>query len=362
MSQNPNHQRRPTISDVAARAGVSKGAVSRTFNGGKGMNADTMARIRSAAAQLNWTPSSAARAVGGGAANAIGLVLRREPELLELDPFFPAFLAGVQATLAPIGHASVTRFAPDEQSEWEAYRQLAGERRVDGFLLVDLRHRDPRYGWLAELGTRAVVAGTPGRACPFPHVATGDSEQVRELIRHLIAQGHRRIAHVTGPPVLRHSRRRRRLWEETMREAGLEPGPVVIGDYTTLGGVRAAQQLLEMRPRPTAIFFSNDLMAIAGLSVLAESKVRVPEEIAVAGFDDIGLASYVTPSLTSVYCDYRRLGRVATEMLLAQISGQEVSPPRAIGAELRLRRSTGDPEPPFGRQHKAVPAVSAQAR
>jgi len=344
---------------VAARAGVSKGAVSRTFNGGRGMNAVTMARIRAAAADLNWTPSSAARAVGGGAAGAVGLVLRREPELLELDPFFPAFLAGVQSTLAPLGQSAVTRFAEDNATEWEAYRQLAGERRVDGFLLVDLRHRDPRYGWLTKLGARAVVAGSPSRGCPFPHVGTGSSGEVRHLLRHLISQGHRRIAHVTGPRELRHSRRRRELWEETMRAAGMPPGPVVESDFTTAGGVRATDELLDLSPRPTAIFYSNDLMAIAGLSVLTQRNVRVPQEIAVAGFDDISLSSYVTPSLTSVHCDYRRMGRIATEMLLAQIRGDEVTQPLVVGAELRLRRSTGDPELPRKGRRRLVRAVPA---
>jgi DNA-binding LacI/PurR family transcriptional regulator len=306
------------------------------------MNAATMAQIRAAAAELNWVPSSAARAVGGGSAQAIGLVLRREPELLELDPFFPAFLAGVQATLAPLGQSAVTRFVADSGTEREAYRQLAGERRVDGFLIVDLRQRDPRYQWLAELGAPAVVAGSPSRGCPYPHLGTGSDEQVRELLRHLVSKGHRRIAHVTGPAELRHSRRRHQLWEETLHECGIEPASVVTSDFTTLGGVRATNELLDRTPRPTAIFYSNDLMAIAGLSVMAERGVRVPEDIAVAGFDDIGLASYVTPSLTSIYCDYRRMGHTATEMLLAQLRGEQIAQPAVVGAELRLRRSTGD--------------------
>ncbi len=306
------------------------------------MNADTMARIRAVAAELGWSPNSAARAVSGAAAHAVGVVLRRDPALLELDPFFSAFLAGVQAALAPIGYSVVTRFAEDNRREQEAYRQLAEERRVDGFLLVDLRYPDPRYGWLTKLGARAVVAGSPSRGCPFPHVSTGSSGEVRHLLRHLVAQGHRRIAHVTGPGELRHSRRRRELWEQSLREAGIEPGPLVEADFTAAGGVRATHALLDVSPRPTAIFYSNDLMAIAGLSVLAQRKVRVPDEVAVAGFDDIGLASYVTPTLTTVGCDYRRMGQLATELLLAQLGGQELVQPMAVGAELRLRQSTGD--------------------
>ncbi|MBA4866077.1 LacI family DNA-binding transcriptional regulator [Streptomyces sp. PSKA54] len=338
--QRSSH-RRPTISDVATRAGVSKGAVSRTFNGGKGISPGTMARIRAAAAELNWTPSTAARAVSGGPAHAVGLVLRRPAELLELDPFFPAFLAGVESALTSVGYAAVLRFVGDSHTEREGYEQLVGERRVDGFLLTDLRHRDPRFELLSRLGARAVVAGSPGRTCPFPWVSTGSAGQVRELIRHLIAQGHRTIAHVAGTPSLRHARRRRQLWQDTVIEAGLEPGPVVTGDFTTDGGARATRELLDQSPRPTAIFYANDLMAIAGLSVLAEHGVKVPDDMAVAGFDDISLASYVTPALTTVRCDYRRMGQIATHTLLAQLRNEEVAPQFTIGGELRLRRSTG---------------------
>ncbi|WP_377273607.1 LacI family DNA-binding transcriptional regulator [Peterkaempfera sp. SMS 1(5)a] len=341
--QRQDSHRRPTISDVAARAGVSKGAVSRTFNGGKGISPGTMARIRAAAAELSWTPSTAARAVRGGPAHAVGVVLRRPTELLELDPFFAAFLAGVESALTPVGYAAVLRFVADSHTERECYEQLAGERRVDGFLLTDLRHRDPRFEWLSRLGARVVVAGSPARTCPFPWVSTGSANLVRELTRHLIAQGHHTIAHVAGTPSLRHARRRRQLWEDTLVEAGLEPGPVVTGDFTTDGGARATRELLALdrASRPTAIFYANDLMAIAGLSVLAEYGVKVPDEMAVAGFDDISLASYVTPALTTVRCDYRRMGQIAAHTLLAQLRNEEVAPQLTIGGELRLRRSTG---------------------
>lgn len=337
VEQKP--QRRPTISDVAARAGVSKGAVSRTFNGGKGISGETMARIRAAAAELRWIPSSAARAVGGGPARAVGLVLQRPPELLELDPFFPAFLAGVESALADANYAAVIRFVADTRTEHDCYTELVGERRVDGFLVIELRQRDPRYDWLQKLGARAVIAGSPGRGCPYPHVSTGTSGQVRALLRHLITLGHRDIAHVTGPPSLRHARERRQLWEETLRSAGLQPRQAIVSDFTAEGGARATEELLEQRP--TAVFYGNDLMAIAGLSVLAEHGVDVPGDIAVAGFDDISLAAYVTPSLTTVRCDYRRMGRIAASMLLSQVRGEEVLQPASVGGELMIRRSTG---------------------
>lgn len=341
MTEERDARRRPTISDVAALAGVSKGAVSKTFNGGKGISPDTMARIRAAAAELSWMPSTAARAVSGGPARAVGLVMRRPAELLELDPFFPALLSGIESVLSEANYAAVLRFVNDANTERECYAELIGERRVDGFVLTDLRHRDPRFDWLTQLGAAVVVAGSPGRGCPFPSVRTGAAGEIRALVRHLIDNGHRTIAHVAGPPGLRHARRRQQLWAEAVQDGGLTPGPVVVSDFTADGGGRATRELLDHSPRPTAIFYANDLMAIAGMSVLAERGVRVPEDIAVAGFDDISLANYVTPPLTTVHCDYRRMGKVATQMLLAQLRNEEVVQQFTIGAELRLRRSTG---------------------
>lgn len=343
--------KRPTIADVAALAGVSKGAVSRALNGGKGISEPTIARIRAAALELKWSPNSAARAISGGPARAIGLVLRRPAELLEDDPFFPGFLAGVETVLSQIGYAAVVRFVNDGIAEHEAYSELAGERRVDGFLLTDLRQRDPRYGWLLAAEIPAVVAGSPPDDCPFPSVGTGSAAEVRALITHLIAQGHTSIAHVSGPMTFRHARRRAQLWSETLTSAGLTPGRLIDGEFTAGGSVLATRQLLKSADRPTAIFYSNDIMAIAGMSVIAEHGLDVPGDIAVAGFDDISLASYVVPSLTTVRCDYRRMGAIATQMLLAQVRGEDVPHVAAgIGAELRIRRSStrpvpGDPAP-----------------
>jgi DNA-binding LacI/PurR family transcriptional regulator len=333
--------KRPTISDVAALAGVSKGAVSRALNGGKGISEATIARIRAAADELEWVPSTAARAVGGGPAGAIGLVLRRPAELLEDDPFFPAFLAGVETVLSQAGFAAVVRFVSDGASERDSYLGLFRERRVDGFLLTDLRQRDPRYEWLLDAGAPAVVAGTPPGGCPFPSVGTGSSDETRALVQHLIAEGHTRIAHVSGPMTLRHARRRADIWRDCLEAAGLPPGPILDGEFSAPGAVHATRELLALPKPPTAIFYANDIMAIAGMSVIADHGLRVPDDIAVAGFDGIGLASYVVPALTTVHCDYRRMGAVATQMLLAGIRHEEVTAPAGgIGAQLIVRRSS----------------------
>lgn len=319
----PATAKRPTISDVAALAGVSKGAVSRSFNGGERISAATVARIQAAASELGWVPSAAARAINGAPAQAIGLVLRRPPELLELDPFFPAFLAGVESVLAQHANAAIIRFVDSAREERECYRKMVAERRVDGFLLSDLRRFENRYRILTELEAKAVIVGQPGPRCPFPSVDSDSDAAVRELINLLIEGGHRRIAHVMGAPELTHARHRRLLWEETLRSHGIETTLLAHGNFVAAGGATATQELLDREVPPTAIFYGNDIMAVAGLAVLRERGLRVPHDVAVVGFDDISLSGYTSPALATVHCDYQGLGRVAAELLLTMINGQQ---------------------------------------
>lgn len=279
--------------------------------------------------------------MSGGSTSAIGLVFRRPTELLDLDPFFHSFLSGVEEVLARDEYGAMLRFVDSDKGESQAYERLFLERRVDGFILTDLRANDPRYVQLAELGAPTVLAGTPSEKTPFPRVGTGTRKTLRELITHLISQGHVTIAHITGLDRLQHSEARLNIWRDTLFAAGLTPGPVEHGDFSSEGGARATQRLLS-RPgeRPTAIVFANDVMALAGISVLNEAGVKVPTEIAVAGFDDIPLASFTTPPLTTIHCDYVEMGRRAAELLLGVLRGEDVPQDDEIGGTLRLRAST----------------------
>ena len=174
MNANPEQaRRRPTIDDVARRAGVSSAAVSFAMNGRRGVGEATRARILKAAAELGWSPSAPARALGRGRAGAIGLLLARPVETLEVDPFFLRFLAGIERALASTDHALLLRVLDsDGPVDPEAYARLAAQGRVDGFLLSDVELEDPRIDVLAKAGLPAVVAGRPAGPCPFPALET----------------------------------------------------------------------------------------------------------------------------------------------------------------------------------------------
>lgn len=337
-------RRRPTIEDVARLAGVSKGAVSIALNGQAGVADATRARISEAARTLSWRPSLHARALLASRSFALGLVISRPPELLAADPFFPAFIAGVESILASRGLALVLQVVdPDPETEAASYRRLATEGRVDGVLLTDLRTDDPRFTWISELDLPAVAVGRPSAGCPFPWLDTDDREAVRQAVRHLIALGHVRIAHVGGAPGYVHSAARRRAWEDELRAHGLEPELYVAGDFTGRGGASATQQLLERTPRPTAVIYGNDLMAISGMSAAIDAGLAVPDQLSIVGFDDIPLAAHMRPALTTVRQDASDWGRAAAESLVALVEGEPMPAPTLTRATFVERSSTSPP-------------------
>jgi DNA-binding LacI/PurR family transcriptional regulator len=323
-------RRRPTIDDVAARAGVSSAAVSFAMNGRPGVGEDTRRRILAAAAELGWRPSAHARGLAQARAHAIGLLLARPVEQLEIDPFFVRFLAGVERTLARSDHALVLRVMDGGVPvDLDAYARLAASGRVDGFLLCDVELEDPRFD-VIELP--AVVAGHPVSPCPFPWLETEHARGVETAVEHLIGLGHRRIGFCGSSERLEHVQARLRAWRATLSAAGLEPGPVAFGD--------AARPLGD---DVTAIVYASDMLAAAGLAAARERGIAVPAELSITGFDDSHLAALASPPITSVRVDYAEFGEAAAAALLAVIDRKPVPAFRGAPPELAVRASTVRP-------------------
>ncbi|MHB8274195.1 MAG: LacI family DNA-binding transcriptional regulator, partial [Dermatophilaceae bacterium] len=187
---------RPTITDVARVAGVSKGAVSFALNGKPGVAADTRERILAVARDLGWTPSLRGRALSVSRALAVGLVIARPPETLGADPFFSYFIAGIETVLSERGYALTLQVVGDERSEHESYRRLAAIGRVDGVFLTDMRVDDLRPQLLDDLGLPTVVIGGALGNGPWPAVGIDDRPGIVAAVEHLVALGHRHIGHV----------------------------------------------------------------------------------------------------------------------------------------------------------------------
>jgi DNA-binding LacI/PurR family transcriptional regulator len=333
-----------TISDVARAAGVSKGAVSFALNGRPGLSDETRIRILDAAATMGWTPSVRAKSLSSSKAYSIGIVFERPPALLSSDTFFPSFIAGVETTLSEREYALVLQFAPDADGGERAYRKLVRAGRVDGVILTDLRDDDSRVGVLLDLGLAAVTLNRPQTPSPFPAVRLDDSEPITAAVEHLIALGHRRIAHVGGTQAFVHGRSRRHAWATALERAGLAADLFVETDFGAASGVAATRELLGRANPPTALVYANDLMAIASLADVQARGMRVPDDLSITGFDNTDFSQYSNPPLTTVATDAVEWGRVSARILLDQLQGSHdgsdvvLAPPRLI-----VRSSTAPP-------------------
>src|SRR3954454_17233950 len=190
----PPARRRPTIADVARRAGVSAAAVSFAVNDRPGVSLETRERILAAARELGWRPAAAARARTEARPGAIGLVLARDAAQLEVDAFFVRFLSGIERALTAADYALLLQLVPGgAAAALPAYERLAAAGRVDGFLLTDVEMDDPRFALLETMGMAVVLAGRAVGPCPFPCVETRHAEGIAAPVEHLAGLGHERI-------------------------------------------------------------------------------------------------------------------------------------------------------------------------
>jgi DNA-binding LacI/PurR family transcriptional regulator len=331
-------RRRPTLADVADRAGVSPALVSFAVNGRPGVSADTRERILTAAKELRWRPSASARALTQARTRAIGLVLTRPAEQLEVDSFFVRFLAGVERTLAPADYAMLLQLVPasDAAGALGAYERLSAGGRVDGFLLTDPELDDPRLELLAEAAIPVVIAGRPAADTPFLWLETDHDRGICLAVEHLIALGHERVGFLGGPRVYEHVQRRLTRWREALEDARLAHDRVVFADGDL--GAAAADVLGH---EPTAVVCTSDSLAIALIGAARESGRPVPDALSVVGFDDSLLASLSSPALTSVRVDYTEFGAAVTSALLAEIDGVKAPSYNPSPPTLEVRASTG---------------------
>ncbi len=310
--------KKPTISDVAHEAGVSKGLVSFVVNGRPGVSPATRERVLAAAAELGWRPNPNARSLTTRSAYALGLVVLRDPEIIGSDPFFPAFISGVESILSDRGRVMLLSVVPDEQRELDTYRKLAAESRVDGVFITDLRHHDPRIALLAELGLPAVTLGHADVPSDFPVIDRDYGKGIAAVVARLRELGHTRIAHVAGDERMLHGTHRRDQFVEAVRSSGGIP-IVVSGDFSPDSGAQATHALLGLAETPTAIVFANDPMAMAGMAVAQELGLRLPDDLSITGMDGSEMSRYLFPPLATVGNDPAEWGRAAAQSLLALI-------------------------------------------
>jgi DNA-binding LacI/PurR family transcriptional regulator len=337
--------KRPTIADIALRAGVTKAAVSFALNGQPGVSAATRERILAIAAEIGFQPSSAARALSDGRAGAFGLVIDRPARTLGNEVFFMQLISGIQAELTQSHVTLLFTMAEDQAAEIEMYRSWWAQRKVDGVFVVDLQVRDRRVPILEELGMPAVVLGSPLGAGNLPAVWQDDSSAMETMVRHLAGLRHRRIARIGGFPQYWHSKLRTDAFASVAAAVGVDAVSVA-ADYTAEHGAEATADLLSRAEPPTAILYDNDVMAVAGLGAAQRMGVRVPADLSVAVWDDTTLCELVHPAFTALRRDIPASGAAAARMLCQAVAGGDVRNLLEAPCELMVRDSTAPaPQP-----------------
>ncbi|MFJ9583527.1 LacI family DNA-binding transcriptional regulator [Streptomyces acidicola] len=315
---------RVTIKEVAARAGVSKGAVSLAFNHKPGLSEATRDRIFTAARELGWAPNLTARSLAGRRVDVVGLAICRPAKLLGLEPFYMEFIAGVESVLTERSCSLLLRLVRNLEEEVGLQDAWWRGKQVSGSILVDFRADDPRVAAVRRLGMPVVAVGHPSLTGGLTSVWTDDTTAVTEAVRYLAALGHRRIARVGGAAAFGHTSLRTAAFDEAARALAPAGAWQVSTDFSGEAGARATRSLLSASggDRPTAIVYDNDIMAVAGLSVAAEMGLSVPEDVSLLAWDDSQLCRLTRPTLSAMSHDVHGFGAEVARTLFGVITGE----------------------------------------
>lgn len=325
---------RVTIGGLAEQLGLSKASVSYALNGQPGVSAETRRRVLELATSLGWHASSSARALSRSRTDAIGIVLRRDPELLGSEPYYMSLLAGVEGVLAETGKALLLRMVGmSTRDEIATYRRWSAEGRVDGVMLFDLVVGDERPPLLDELGLAYVVHGAMPSAAPGRVLTYDIANDTWLIVDHLAGLGHTNMLHVAGPVEFAHEAHRRQLLDElgTVRSIRFTHRN---SEYSMEDGERAAIEALAGDPGITAVVTSSDLLAL-GVAVALRRLGR--QDVAIVSWDDSLLCRIVSPAISALDRFPEEQGRRSTRMLLEVLLGAEPSETLARPSELVVR-------------------------
>jgi len=341
MSTSGARRKPPTIHDVAREAGVSRGTVSRVLNGGHYVSPSAQEAVNAAIRRTGYVVNRHARSLITGRSDSVGFLLTEPQERFFEDPNFNVLLRGCTQALAAHDVPLLLMLAATEDERRRITRYITAGH-VDGVLLVSSHSGDPIAQELREAGVPLVACGKPiGIGSKVSYVAADDRDGARDMVRHLLALGRRRVGVVTGPLDTPGGVERLAGYREVLAEAGIayDERLVVSGDYSRASGEAGARALLERVPDVDAVFVASDLMAQGVLTALRESGRRVPQDVAVGGFDDSPAAVAASPALTTIRQPWDRISSEMVRVLLAQIGGED---PAAVilPTELVRREST----------------------
>lgn len=332
---------RPTLEAVARRAGVSRATVSRVVNGSTTVAETIRDAVNQAVEELGYVPNQAARSLVTQRTDSVALILpEAASRVFSDDQFFASVVWGVSAELEAADKQLVLMMAGSSASHARVERYaMAGH--VDGVMFASIHGADPLPGALAGMGIPVVCSGRPlGPASEtvVPYVDVDHSHAIAAAMHRLLDRGCRRIATIAGPQDMVAGMERLEAYRAAVPEQHRSP-VVPIGTFTRESGADAMRQLLERDPAVDAVFCASDLMAHGAIQVLKQHGRRVPDDVAIVGFDDIEISKYSDPALTTVRQPSAEIGRSMARQVLCLIKGEDVSPSLVLPTELIIRAS-----------------------
>ena len=350
-----------TIKDVALHAGVSVTTVSHVVNDTRRVSPEGRSRVEAAIRALGYVPSAVARSLKSNTTRTLGMLTPNSS-----NPYFAEIVRVVEDRCFAAGYTLILCNTEDESPRQSVYLKVLAERRIDGLIVVSTGDDEALVTQLHGLPMPTVLLDReiddPG--CDLVETAHMDGGLL--AVRHLLSLGHRRIACIGGPEHVSAGEQRIEGWRLALAESGAAPETGELlwrGGFTSQGGYEAMHAILRLdagTPRPSAVFVCNDLMAIGALRAIHESGLRVPDDISIVGFDDIELAAYTSPPLTTVAQPKDRIGALAVDMLLERVTGRRLATRKVVlQPELHVRASTA--RVPSGRDIAAMPGAGLGA-
>ncbi|AZO93176.1 LacI family DNA-binding transcriptional regulator [Halocella sp. SP3-1] len=314
-----------TMEDIAKEARVSKSTVSRALGDDPRVNENTRKRIKKLAKKMNYQPHKAAQALANKNTNVIGIVFPKIPRSIA-DPFFLEFLQGIGEVAVVSGYSLTLLNDSSDNNDYNKLEKIFHKHNVDGIILTEPRTNDSRVTYLKKEGLPFVFLGNPMGDQDAYWVETDNRSGAYQAVDYLIKAGHKRIATITGPMGLVAGKYRLQGYKDALLDKGLAVNPdfIINADFTQKGAYRAAKKLLLSKDF-TAIFAANDLMALGAIKALKEQGLTIPGDIAIMGYDGIQIGEFIDPPLTTISQPGKKMGEIATELLLKLIQGEYIS-------------------------------------
>jgi len=333
-----------SIRDVSLAAGVSVASVSRALANPDRVSKKTREKVIKIAVEMGYRPNLLARGLRSQQSKLIIALVTNISNMV-----VSRAIKGIEKVAQEMGYSVLLGDTQNDDAVEARYIGLLSARQADGVILVSSRQHGKVGELILDNNPQAAVvnavACSEAQLCPT--VGVDDVAAAAEMTQHLLSLGHKRIAAVTGPEESPHSRERLFGYRMQLRQAGVtyDESLVIPGEFTLESGGAAADKLLNLKHRPTAAFFFNDEMAIGAIQRLASRNVRVPEDMSIAGFDDIPFAAYANPALTTIYQPAEEMGAAAMRLLHRRLSGETDLADVILPTQLRVRQTTAAPGP-----------------